>query len=50
MEKLFIENKAMGLLDHIQTYLHPIIENKKNLNSNELEILKSLEQSKIRTS
>lgn len=50
IEKLFIENKAMGLLDHIQTYLHPIIENKKNLNSNELEILKSLSSNqKVRT-
>lgn len=42
IEKLFAENKAMGLLDHIQSYLHPIIENKKNLSNKESDILRSL--------
>ncbi len=42
IKKLFSENKALGLLDHIQNYLHPIIENKNHLSKNESEILKSL--------
>jgi hypothetical protein len=42
IEKLFAENKAMGLLDHIQTYLHPVIADLKSLSADELSVLKSL--------
>lgn len=42
IEKLFKENKAMGLLDHIQTYLHPVIADLKSLSVDELNVLKSL--------
>ena len=46
IKKLFTENKAMSLLDHIQNYLHPIVLNQKNLNTNELQILNSLKEDK----
>lgn len=49
IKKLFNENKAMGLLDHIQNYLHPIVQAaqvQKNLSPAELQILKSLTDDK----
>jgi hypothetical protein len=44
VKKLFQENKALSLLDHIQAFLHPLVKNSNELTAEEQNIISEISQ------